>query len=79
MSKLLISSKKHDDLLSEDLGRPVLRSLPGSRQRLYLRLLIACGVTAALCGLGGLLLLSREYESGNEVANRLNILVRLYM
>ncbi len=36
---------------------------------------VACGVLAALCGLTGLLMMSWEYESGIEVADRLGLLV----
>ncbi len=46
-----------------------------ARHRLYLRLLVLCGAIAAVCGLVGIALLSAEFESGNDIANRLDILV----
>ena len=42
---------------------------------MFFRVIFGLGVVAVLSVTAGLLLLAREFETGNDVANRLNILV----
>ena len=77
---MLAATKKDDDAMYSPSKVPRAGAgtggrSSGERQRLVLKAMVAVGVVAAVSGAIGLLLLSREFETGNGVANRLGILV----
>ena len=87
----MLASKKNDDVYSSagvECGAASVNTIclggnggNGShvssvgRQRVFFRVIFGLGVVAVLSVTAGLLLLAREFETGNDVANRLNILV----